>query len=134
MQKSEHQEEQVLRKTVLVLLLAGATTSLDAHHSRGHFDRTRSVEMKAVITKVGWVNPHVFLLGKVRAPDGSMQDWTIECHTINGQMRRGWTKRTVKVGDVLMLSIHPHRDARRLRSSRGGSICFRNFVKLSSAG
>jgi hypothetical protein len=95
------------------MLLMCVAPGLGAHHSRGHFDRTRSMEMKAVITKVGWVNPHVFLLGQVRTADGQMQEWTFECHTINGQMRHGWTKDTVKVGDALTLIVNPHRDAGR---------------------
>lgn len=103
----------LLRPLLAALALSGVATGAAAHHSRNHFDRTHTVEMRAVVTRVGWVNPHVFFMGEVRGADGKVQEWEFEAHTINGQMRAGWTKDTVKVGDELTFLVFRHKDATR---------------------
>lgn len=95
------------------LALAGVATVASAHHSRGHFDYTRTVRMQATITRVVWANPHVYFVGDVRDGDGAPVEWTFEGHTIHGQMRVGWTRDTVKVGDAVTIIANPHRDATR---------------------
>jgi hypothetical protein len=93
--------------------LALALTAMPAtpHHSRAGFDLDRKVEMKATITQVRWSNPHVFLVGQVRTPEGRMQEWVFEGHSISGLVRQGWSKETVKAGDQLTLVVNPSRNA-----------------------
>jgi Family of unknown function (DUF6152) len=81
-----------------------------AHHSRAAFELDKKVEMQAVITRVRWTNPHVFLVGNVQTADGKTQEWVFEGHSISGLVRQGWTKETVKNGDRLTLVVNRHRD------------------------
>lgn len=97
-------------RSLALLALCGIAANLSAHHSRAPFDLARKVEMKATITQVRWSNPHVFLIGQVRTPEGRMQEWTFEGHSIAGQVRNGWSKDTVKIGDQLTLIVNPHRN------------------------
>jgi hypothetical protein len=97
----------------LFLALFVACTIVHAHHSRAMFDLDHTVEMKATITKVRWSNPHVFLEGTVSNASGKSEAWTFEGHSISGLVRQGWTKETVKQGDVLTLVVNVHRDPAR---------------------
>jgi Family of unknown function (DUF6152) len=97
----------------MFLSLTLLCTVARAHHSRAGFDLNNKVEMTATITKVRWTNPHVFLNGNVRTPDGKTQEWIFEGHSISGLVRQGWTKDTVKEGDVLTLVVNQHRDPAR---------------------
>ena len=58
-------------------LLGGA--SLLAHHSlASQFDEGKPLTLQGVITKVDWVNPHVWVYIDAKDTSGAVEQWTLE--------------------------------------------------------
>src|SRR5690606_27040156 len=76
-----------------------------AHHSfAAEFDANSPIELTGVVTKVEWMNPHTFFYIDVEGENGEYQNWALELGSPNGLMRRGWTRDSLKVGDVVTVS------------------------------
>jgi hypothetical protein len=77
-----------------------ATVQMLAHHSfAAEFDANRPLNLKGVVTKIEWLNPHTYFYLDVTEPDGKVVNWGMEMGSPNGLMRAGWTRNTLHVGD-----------------------------------
>jgi hypothetical protein len=78
-----------------------------AHHSLAMFDMTNPVTVKGVVERLEWTNPHVHLFVDVRDKKGNVEKWTIEIDHPDFLMHNGWTKTTVKPGDIIICTGGP---------------------------
>lgn len=62
------------------------------------------------VTKIAWMNPHVFLWIDAEDSSGKITNWTVEGVAPNYLVRLGWTKQTVKAGDVLTIRAFRAKD------------------------
>jgi Family of unknown function (DUF6152) len=100
--------------TLLALLLF-PTALLQAHHSAAaEFDTSRPVVLHGKVTKVEWMNPHVFLWVDVADPGGSVTNWTVETVAPNYLRRLGWTRQTLKAGDMVTIQAFMAKDQAHL--------------------
>ena len=76
-----------------------------AHHSTAQFDMTRSSTVSGVVTKFYWTNPHSYI--ELEA-DG--HHWRLEVEALNLLRRYGWTKQSLKPGDVISCTGAPAKD------------------------
>ena len=53
------------------------------------------------VTTFTWANPHPMIEVEVQREDGSTEDWRIGGPALNRMERNGWTRTTVKPGDVI---------------------------------
>jgi hypothetical protein len=95
-----------MQRTFIALLAAALTVlaaqSTDAHHSfAAEFDANSPIELMGTVTKVAWANPHTFFYIDVTTPKGEIENWAMELGSPNGLMRRGWTRDSMKIGDVV---------------------------------
>jgi hypothetical protein len=85
------------------LLLAVAP--IMAHHSfSAEYDSKKPVTLKGIVTKVDWMNPHVYFYLDVTNEKGDITNWAFEMGPPNGLQRSGWTRNTMKVGDEVVVS------------------------------
>jgi hypothetical protein len=92
-------------RSTLALLVAGsflAVAPLVAHHSfSAEFDANKPLKMTGTVTKVDWMNPHVWFYMDVKNDAGVVTNWGMEMGSPNGLMRNGWTRNSMKVGSVI---------------------------------
>ena len=73
---------------------------LSAHHS-WPISRSKLVTVKGTVTAFSWMNPHPMISLDVRGDDGTTEKWSVGGPAINRMEAGGWTKTTLKVGDVM---------------------------------
>jgi hypothetical protein len=84
----------------VILTLVFAALPLSAHHSWPvSFDKL--VTVKGTVTEFRWANPHPMITLEAQANDGHMEKWEIGGPAIIRMEANGWTKTTVKPGDVI---------------------------------
>jgi hypothetical protein len=90
-----------LRVPVLVIFaLVSGAVSLSAHHS-WPVSYGQLVTVKGTVAEFAWQNPHPMITLEVRTPDGKMEKWLVGGPAINRMEANGWSKATVKPGDVI---------------------------------
>ena len=83
-----------------VSLLAAATAG--AHHSIGvAFDAEQPLTQTGLVTKIEWRNPHVVFSIDVTDEDGTVTTWAWETSSPNRLMRRGWSRNSMRIGDLV---------------------------------
>jgi len=87
-----------------------------AHHSfSAVFDADSPVEVSGTVTEVEWMNPHAWIYIDIAGEDDATVNWAFELGSPNGLIRRGWSRNTVKPGDVISVTGYRARDG----SNRG---------------
>jgi len=91
---------------LLVLVLGGLLMAAPAvaHHAFGaEFDSNKPVTLSGYVTKVEWMNPHVWFYLDVEDENGAIQNWGFEMGPPHGLQGRGWTRNTMQLGDPLIV-------------------------------
>ena len=103
----------------LGLLLAGTTVPTYAHHAfAAEFDSNRPVNFKGVVSRIEWVNPHVWIHVDVKKADGTLEKWAIEGGTPNVLFRRGVTKQSLKAGQEIVVDGYQAKDGSKRANGR----------------
>jgi len=103
---------------------------VNAHHSfAAVFDVDVSVAVSGSVTKVEWMNPHAWIYVDVEDDNGDSENWAFELGSPNGLMRRGWSRKSIQVGDAISVAGYRARDG----SNRGNvkSIVLANGKELT---
>ena len=102
-----------LKLTVLALTAGAATLPLQtiAHHSfAAEFDAESPIELTGTVTSVKWTNPHAFFYIDIETENGEYANWALELGSPNGLMRRGWTRNSLRIGDLVSVTGSRARD------------------------
>lgn len=82
-----------------LLLLSGPVF---AHHGSAAYDMSKTITVTGTVTDFQFINPHVLISMDVKNPTtGKIEKWSGELTSPNRLGRDGWTKSTIKPGDVL---------------------------------
>ena len=119
----------VVAATGCGLFLALAAAPLRAHHAfAAEFDAAKPVTMKGTVTRMEWVNPHVWLHMDVKMPNGKIENWAFEAGTPNVLFRRGFTRKSLLPGAVIVIDGYQAKDGSR--RANGRDITFADGKKL----
>ncbi len=89
-----------VRAIAALILLAPVTAPVMAHHNfAAEFDHNRPVCLKGTISRLDWVNPHIYIYLDVPDAAGKTVTWALESGGPAALNRTGWTRDTFKVGD-----------------------------------
>ena len=81
-----------------------AAAPILAHHSfAAQYDRNKPVELRAVITKLEWMNPHIWVYADIKDGKGEVTRWECEGSNPNMLARRGIKKDFLKVGEQVTI-------------------------------
>lgn len=114
----------VLLSAVATIALAAAAGQAVAHHAfAAEFDADQPIDLKGVVTKAKWVNPHSWLYFDVKNADGSVTNWGVEFGTPNALASHGLTKDDVKFGTTVHVKGY--------KSKNGGAYGYAVNVTLA---
>ncbi len=103
-------------KAKLTLFAAGAGLLLSgwpalAHHSfAAEYDSKNKIELKGVVTKFEWTNPHAHFYVDVKDSNGKVVNWNLELASPNMMVRNGWTRHSLKEGDEVVVVASRSKD------------------------
>jgi hypothetical protein len=117
-------------RIIVAFTLAVSAAPLMAHHAFvAVFDLTKQRDFKGTVTRVEWLNPHAHFVLNVVEPGGKTASWEFELGSPNALMQHGWTRYTLKKGDVITVTGDLARDgsnfahARSVILASGARIC-----------
>jgi len=103
----------------LAIVLGCAAMPAWAHHSfAAEYDSSKSVTLTGQVTKVESMNPHARFYLDVKDDAGNVTNWEFELGSPNGLMRRGWTRNSLKPGDVITVAGSMAKDGSKLANAK----------------
>jgi len=128
-------------RTKLVVVLAAAALLATvrptvAHHSfAAEFDASKPFKMTGTVTKVEWMNPHTFFyIDVVDEQTKKVTNWAMEMGSPNGLMRNGWTRNSMKEGDVVVVEGSLAKDGSPTGNARTVTLNGKRLFAASSQG
>ena len=98
--------------------LAGAIP-LAAHHSfDAEYDRNKPIALVGVVTKIEWMNPHARFYVDVKDSGGNITQWNLELGSPASLIRRGWTRKSLQVGDQVTVNASLAKDGSKMANVR----------------
>lgn len=104
------------RKLQVIALIVGlfvAASPVFAHHS-WPVTYSKLVTVKGTVREFTWANPHPMIALEVRAEDGTVEKWSVGGPAINRMEANGWTKTTLKIGDVITAIGYQFADGQKI--------------------
>jgi hypothetical protein len=101
----------------LALISAAALGCLaiaaQAHHSFAvFFDSSKDVKITGKVTAFRFTNPHGTIVLDVTDAQGQVREWRAETNAPVVLQRRGWTRGSIKPGEVITIEGWPSRDGK----------------------
>ena len=100
---------------VTILGLLASNRSVTAHHSfAAQYDRNKPITLTGSVTKLEWMNPHVYFYLDVKDAGGAVTKWAVEGQAPSVLYRGGWRRDSVKIADVVTVHGFLARDGSKL--------------------
>jgi hypothetical protein len=99
-----------LRVTIVFAGLLAAMPIFAHHSGAAVFDTTKKLELKGVVTKMEWTNPHAHFYLDVKGADGTVTSWNLELASPSILLRNGWKRDSLKTGDAVTVNGSPAKD------------------------
>ncbi len=97
----------------VIFTLASAAVPLSAHHS-WPVNMDRLVTVKGTVIEFMWANPHPMITLEVHANNGQTEKWMAGGPAIVRMTANGWTKSTVKPGDMITGIGYQYTDGQKI--------------------
>ena len=123
-----------MKSALAVCALVASTGILPAlaHHSfAAEYDQKQPVSFAGAVTKLDWMNPHVYFYVDAPDKDGNVAHWACEAGNPNALARRGWKKDSLKKGDRVTVQGYRAKDGTFTMNAR--SIVLADGSKVFAA-
>jgi hypothetical protein len=114
--------------TLLSGLLISAAPAVAHHSFAAEYDRAKPISFKGKVTKVEWMNPHIYFYVDVADANGKVINYAVEGGAPNGLYRSGWRKDSLKAGD--MVSVDGWRAKDGSNTVNAGSVILPDGKKV----
>lgn len=104
--------------TALVLCGPIAAPLLAHHLAAKEFDETKATTIQGVITKVEWMNPHVWITLESKDANGLVTSWRVETRSPNALLREGIRGEDFELAKSCSMEIWPARNGSNVASGR----------------
>jgi hypothetical protein len=99
---------------MIVVVVCGVlclVAPLVAHHNaNAKYDSNKPITLKGKVTKVEWMNPHIYFYIDAADSSGRTANWAVEGGTPNQLYRRGWKRDSLKLGDMVTVEGYQARE------------------------
>jgi hypothetical protein len=100
-------------------ILALTASTVVAHHSfAAEYDANKPVTLKGTVSKIEWTNPHARFYVDVRDEKGTVTSWNLELASPNVLVRNGWTRKSLNVGDEVVVEGSLAKDGSKMANAR----------------
>ena len=99
-------------------ILCGAFPLLAHHSFELKYARNRPLTLVGVVTRVEWINPHTLFYVDVKDESGKVVTWTFETAPPSALIMRGWTRDSMKVGDMITVHAYGAKDGSNVATAR----------------
>jgi hypothetical protein len=90
-----------------------------AHHSFSAEYGNEPANLTGAVTKIEWQNPHVFFYIDVRDEQtGRVTNWALEMGAPAVIQRNGWTRNSMKIGDIVTVTGTKAKSGKPLANAR----------------
>ncbi len=111
------------------LAVMGTAGSVSAHHAfAAEFDANSPINFEGTVTKMDWLNPHVWIHLDIEMPNGTVESWAFEGGTPNVLFRRGFTRESLLPGTRIKVDGYQSKDGSN--RANGRDITFPDGTKL----
>ena len=114
-----------------IALVAGAKTMVAHHSFAAEFDASKTFKMTGPVTKVEWMNPHIWFFVDVTDEAGKVTNWGFSGGAPGILQRRGIRRDSMKVGDVVVVEGFRARDGSN--NASGGRVTFADGSQVFTA-
>jgi hypothetical protein len=103
----------------LAALLLSSSVAVLAHHSfDAEFDRNKPITLKGTVSKVEFMNPHMWIYMDVKDEKGVVTAWQIEGGAPNALRRNGWSSNSVQKGAMITVEGTMSKDGSKTVNAR----------------
>lgn len=100
-----------------------AALPLAAHHSfSAEYDTNLPVKVTGVVTKVEWLNPHIWFYVDAKGDDGKVVNWAFSGGAPGQLMRRGISKSVIQPGMTVVVEGYRAKDGSN--NANGAKVTF----------
>jgi hypothetical protein len=113
-----------MKSFLSIAALCGAACLLgpapaSAHHSfAAEYDSNKPITLKGTVTKIDWMNPHIWFYIDAKDDTGKVVSWQCEGGPPNSLTRQGWTRNSLKTGDEVTVEGFRAKDGTNTVNSR----------------
>jgi len=122
----------ILAAAALASLFAAVVPAWAHHSFAAEFDIAKPVKLEGTVTSMEWINPHSWIHLDVKGPDGKMVNWMVEGGSPNILLRRGFTKKSLEPGTVIVVEGYQAKNGEN--RANGANITFPDGKRLFLGG